>query len=65
MNVVSPGGIFNNHSKKFKRKYSERTPLNRMGNKNELNGIMEYLVSDDSSYATGQNFIIDGGYTSW
>ena len=65
VNVVSPGGIFNNHSKKFKRKYSERTPLNRMGNKNELNGIMEYLVSDDSSYATGQNFIIDGGYTSW
>ena len=39
--------------------------LYRMGNKNELNGIMEYLVSDDSSYATGQNFIIDGGYTSW
>lgn len=64
VNVLTPGGVYNNHSKDFNRKYSERTPLNRMAKSKEMNGILGYLMSDDSSYATGQNFIIDGGYTA-
>ncbi len=64
VNVLTPGGVFNNHSKSFNKKYSERTPLNRMAKSKEMNGILGYLMSDDSSYATGQNFIIDGGYTA-
>ena len=64
VNVLTPGGVYNNHSKSFNKKYSERTPLNRMAKSKEMNGILGYLMSDDSSYATGQNFIIDGGYTA-
>ena len=65
VNVVTPGGVFNNHSKKFNKRYSYRTPLNRMARADDLVGIMLFLMSDASSYATGQNFIIDGGYTAW
>ena len=39
--------------------------MKRMGNINELNGILTYLISEKSSYVTGQEFIIDGGLTSW
>lgn len=65
VNVLTPGGVYNNHSKNFTKKYSERTPLNRMANPKDMNGILAYLVSDEFAYATGQNFIIDGGYTAW
>ena len=51
--------------KKFNKKYSYRTPLNIMYRADDLVGIMLFLMSDASSYATGQNFIIDGGYTAW
>ena len=64
VNVLTPGGVYNNHTKTFTKKYSERTPLNRMAKSTEMNGILGYLMSDESSYATGQNFIIDGGYTA-
>ena len=65
VNCISPGGIFNNHSKNFKRLYSKRIPMKRMGNKKEINGILHYLISDESSYCTGQNFTIDGGLSTW
>lgn len=65
VNTLTPGGIFNNQSKKFNKAYSLKTPLNRMGNPNDLTGIIIYLMSDESKYATGQNFIIDGGFTAW
>lgn len=64
VNVLTPGGVYNNHTKNFNRKYSDRTPLNRMAKSKEMNGMLAYLMSDESSYATGQNFIIDGGYTA-
>jgi NAD(P)-dependent dehydrogenase (short-subunit alcohol dehydrogenase family) len=64
VNCVSPGGIRNKHNKKFINEYSKRTPLLRMGEKDEISGIILYLCSDLSSYATGQNFIIDGGWTA-
>ena len=64
VNVVTPGGVFNGHTNKFNKKYSNRTPLNRMAKPEDLAGIMLFLMSDASNYATGQNFIIDGGYTA-
>tara|TARA_B100001964_G_C14184788_1_gene578089 strand:+ start:219 stop:1004 length:786 start_codon:yes stop_codon:yes gene_type:complete len=65
VNSISPGGILSKQSKNFVKKYSKRVPLSRMGNKNEITGILLYLISDHSSYCTGQNFIIDGGLSSW
>jgi NAD(P)-dependent dehydrogenase (short-subunit alcohol dehydrogenase family) len=65
VNCVTPGGVFNNHNNEFVKAYSNRVPLQRMANRNELSGIVLYLLSDSSSYVTGQNFIIDGGMTAW
>ena len=54
-----------NHFLSFVKKYSKHTPLNRMMKKNELNGIIEFLCSSQSSYVTGATFVIDGGWTCW
>ena len=65
VNCVSPGGVFNNHNERFAEAYGNRTPLGRMADRDEITGIFIYLLSDSSSYCTGQNFIIDGGFTAW
>ena len=65
VNVVVPGGVKNEQSQKFIKKYSRKTPLGRMANKDEIFGIIHYLSSDSSSYTTGQTFVIDGGFTTW
>ncbi len=49
----------------FMQKLSEKTPLGRIGQPNELKGIAVLLASDASSYMTGQNIVVDGGFTSW
>ena len=64
VNCVAPGGVEFNQDKEFIKKYSKHTPLNRMMKKNELNGIIEFLCSSQSSYVTGATFVIDGGWTS-
>lgn len=65
VNCISPGGVFNNQSKDFISKYSNRVPMGRMANVNELDNTLQYLLDDRSSYLTGQNIIIDGGFTAW
>lgn len=68
VNCVSPGGIFNPESPQgvdFQNKYNFRTPMKRMANVNEVVGAILYLAGDSSSYTTGQNIVIDGGYTAW
>ena len=65
VNCISPGGIFNHQDEVFVKKYSAKVPFNRMGNENELLSTIEYLMSEDSSYVTGQNIIVDGGFTAW
>lgn len=64
VNMISPGGVVSNQSKSFKVKYSKKTFLNRMANRNEIFGLVDYILSEKSSYLTGQNIILDGGYTS-
>ena len=65
MNCVSPGGVYNGQDPRFVEEYSRRTPVGRMADRHELSGIIFYLISDASSYCTGQNFIVDGGFTAW
>ena len=65
VNCVTPGGVFNKHNEDFVKAYGNRVPMGRMAEREELVGIVLYLLSDSSSYVTGQNFIIDGGLTAW
>ena len=65
INCLSPGGVFNNHDEAFVGAYSRRVPMNRMANQDDMTGTILFLLSDASSYCTGQNFIIDGGFTAW
>jgi NAD(P)-dependent dehydrogenase (short-subunit alcohol dehydrogenase family) len=63
INSVSPGGIFDNQNKSFVKKYSKQVPLNRMALKDEISKVIKFLVSEESSYITGQNIVVDGGYS--
>lgn len=64
VNAVSPGGIFDDQPASFVEKYAERTPMGRMGLPGEIVGAVIYLASDASSYVTGQNIVVDGGWTA-
>lgn len=65
VNAISPAGIFNNQDDEFLEQYTKRIPIGRMANENELNGAIIFLSSDASSYITGINLLIDGGWTAW
>jgi NAD(P)-dependent dehydrogenase (short-subunit alcohol dehydrogenase family) len=62
-NCVSPGGVYDNQDSKFVKKYSAKTPLLRMALPSDIAPIICFLLSDESSYITGQNIAVDGGYT--
>ena len=64
-NAISPGPIFNNQSRSFIKKIKKQIPLNRMADKKEYRGAIQFLSSDASSYMTGHNLIIDGGRSVW
>lgn len=64
VNAVSPGGIFNDQDEAFVRRYEKRVPLGRMGRSDDIAPLVSFLISKDAKYITGQNIIVDGGWTT-
>ncbi|MCE4217578.1 SDR family oxidoreductase [Pseudarcicella sp. GAP-15] len=64
VNCVSPGGIFDNQNESFVANYERKVPMGRMGNPDDIAPVVSFLLSDDAKYITGQNLIVDGGWTS-
>ena len=65
VNSISPGGIYRSQPDNFLKKYIEKTPLKRMASEDDLSGTIAYLASDASKYVTGENLIVDGGFSAW
>lgn len=65
VNSVTPGGVYNDHDQKFADAYANRTPMGRMADRDDMTGMILFLLSDASSYCTGQNYIVDGGMSAW
>jgi len=64
-NTVSPGGVMRGQPEAFISQYTSRVPLGRLASEDDITGAVAFLVSDAASYITGQNLLVDGGWTSW
>jgi NAD(P)-dependent dehydrogenase (short-subunit alcohol dehydrogenase family) len=65
VNALSPGGVLAGQDEQFRRKYAARVPLGRMAQADDLRGPLLFLASHASSYITGHELRVDGGFTAW
>lgn len=65
VNAITPGGVQRNTQEPFLSRYVSRVPMQRMACEDDFKGAVAYLASDLSAYVTGQNLVVDGGWTAW
>ena len=65
VNMLSPGGVEAGQPEQFQERYRSRTPAGRMATPEDMAGTAVYLATAASDYVTGQNILVDGGFTSW
>jgi NAD(P)-dependent dehydrogenase (short-subunit alcohol dehydrogenase family) len=65
VNSISPGGILNNENqtKEWRERYASYAQTKGMLDREDLNGVLLFLISDMSNYINGQNIVIDDGFT--
>lgn len=66
VNTLTPSGVWREtQDARFQQNYCNRIPIGRMAKESEYNGAIVFLASDASTYMTGSNVIMDGGWTAW
>jgi NAD(P)-dependent dehydrogenase (short-subunit alcohol dehydrogenase family) len=65
VNSITPGGLERGQPEAFAKRYVAKTPMARMGSEEDFIGAAAFLASDASRWVTGQNIVVDGGWTAW